>query len=64
MSNKLKKNKKKKQKTPLFNSQETSWPGPPVKDYWEEESNVFPPEDDWNQELFDFTPSPFSIKQF
>ena len=33
-----------------------------MNDYSEEEINIFPPEADGNQEVFDFTPSPFSIE--
>ena len=47
---------------PLFSSQETSWPGSPVNDCREEEINTSPPEADGSQDVFDFTPSPFSIK--
>ena len=47
----------------MFSSQETSWPGLPVNDCRKEEINTSPPEADWNQERFDFTPSPFSIKE-
>ena len=41
---------------------ETSWPGPFVSDCREKEVNTPPLEADGNQEVFDFTPSPFSIK--
>ena len=41
---------------------ETSWPGPFVSDCREEEINTPWLKADGNQEVFDFTPSPFSIK--
>ena len=55
--------KERKAKIPLFSSQETSWPGPPVNDCRQGEINTFPPEADQNQGILGFTPSPFSIKE-
>ena len=34
-----------------------------MKDCREEEINISPPEADGNEEVFDFTPSPFSCKR-
>ena len=50
-------------KIPLFSSQGISWAGPPVNDCREEEINTSLPEADGKQEMFDFTRSPFSIKE-
>lgn len=50
-------------KIPLFSSQETSWPGLPLNDRRKEEIYTSPLETDWNQEMLDFAPSPFTIKQ-
>ncbi|XP_032328344.1 condensin-2 complex subunit D3 isoform X2 [Camelus ferus] len=44
-------------------SQETSRPGPPVSGRRKEGTNTSPPEADRNQEMFDFPPCPFSMKQ-
>ena len=52
-----------KLKIPLFSSRETSCPGPPVNACWTGEVNTSPLEADLNQELFDFTPSTFCIKE-
>ena len=38
----------------------TPWPGPSVR---QEDMNISPLEADRNQEMFDFTPSPFCIKE-
>ena len=40
------------------------WPGPPLNDYRKEEISTSPPEADQIQEMFNFTSSPFSIKEF
>ena len=47
----------------LLSSQETSWPGPPVNDCKKEEMNTSPPEAERHQKMFDFTPSPFGVKE-
>ena len=48
-------------KIPLFSSEETSWPGPPVNDYRKELTPLL--QSGWNQEMSDFAPSPFSIRE-
>ena len=52
-----------KVRNPEKSSQEISWPGPPVNDCRREEINTSPLEADQNQEMFDFTSSPFNIKE-
>lgn len=39
------------------------WPGLSVNDYRKEEINTSYPEADWKQEMFEFMPSPFSVKE-
>ena len=41
--------------------QETSWPGPPMKDCRTEETDTASQEADWNQGMFDATPSSFIV---
>ena len=48
-------------KIPLFSSEETSWPGPPVNDCRKELTPLL--QSGWNQEMSDFAPSPFSIRE-
>ena len=50
-------------KIPLFSSQETSCPGPPVNGCRKEEMTTTRPESARNQEMLDLTPSPFSRKE-
>ena len=48
-------------KIPLFSSEETSWPGQPVNDCRKELTPLL--QSGWNQEMSDFAPSPFSIRE-